>query len=341
MGTIVLHAGMPKAGSTSIQSWLAADAVSLRDQGVRIAVATDRGSHQVRVIPYESGSVLSGDFLYGYLGFGRDAGVLGRFIDGLDQVARDAPITVVSAEGFANFFAPLDAQFVGALDQLASSHDVRVAYYVRPQHTSMEAAWRQWGFRIASPPSEYLEAWAAHIDYLATLDAVREVAPRVRFEVRPFRPDLLLGGEVVTDFSRHFLGVEPTVPATHENEGLSLDVVNILRSAPPGLLWDTPHDNRRLDRLRPILNAVDLPPSAAADRSKVVLQAHCHHRFEPGNRTLIDRLAWATPSFVPPVAAGGADPLGTQDLSVLDALWSEPDDALARQLLFGVLASSL
>ena len=39
MGTVLLHAGMPKTGSTSIQTWLGRHATELRDaHGVAVVV---------------------------------------------------------------------------------------------------------------------------------------------------------------------------------------------------------------------------------------------------------------------------------------------------------------
>jgi len=338
MGTVVVHAGMPKAGSSSIQAWLTASVDELRARDIELLVATDRGRTSVEVVPYEGGGVVSGAFLYGYLGFDRDPEILARFLAGIDRAAAAHATSVITAEGFANLFTPLDHQFVSGLQRLAQDHEVRVAYYVRPQHTSMEAAWCQWGYRLPDPPSTYLSRWAETLDYRSTLDDVRRAAPDVSFEVRPFRSDLLLHGDVVADFADHFLGMEASPASERANLGFSLDLVNILRGAPTGLLWDSAHDNRHLDLLRPALTGLELQPSPDVVRSRAVLRAHCHQRFEADDLALLRSLGWDTTSFVPAPDPGqptGSDPA---DLAELDELWSLPSAETTRAVLLAVLA---
>src|SRR5690348_6283037 len=144
MGTIVVHAGSPKAGSSSIQTWLARNAATLRERhGVGIVVARSREAgnegRRLHVDPYESGGVNSGAFIFAYLAFNRSPRTLDVFFGGLDRAAGEHPITVVSSEGFAQFIAAGDTQFLERLDALGASHEVRVAYYFRPQHTCLEA----------------------------------------------------------------------------------------------------------------------------------------------------------------------------------------------------------
>lgn len=336
MGTIIVHAGMPKAGSSSIQAWLGSSIAELRDRDIELLVATNRGRRHLEVVPYDGGGVTSRAFLVGYQGFDRDPKVLARLVDGVEREAREHATCVITAEGFASLFARLDRPFVDSLQRLAQNHRVRVAYYVRPQHTSMEAAWCQWGYRLQDPPSAYLSRWAMNLDYRATADEIRRVAPDVSFEVRPFRPDLLLHGDVVADFADHFLGL-PTSPVKERaNLGIPLDLIRILRGAPAGLLWDSAHDNRRLNRLRGMLTRLELEPSAEVVSSRAVLRAHCHHRYEADNQALLRSLGWAPDAFVPAPAPG--EPTDA-DLAVLDELWSMPSAETTRAVLLAVLAA--
>lgn len=60
MGTVVLHAGMGKAGSTSVQFWLAENAARLRGLGSQLLVPPEesdaRTADRLRLKAYTSGA---------------------------------------------------------------------------------------------------------------------------------------------------------------------------------------------------------------------------------------------------------------------------------------------
>ena len=211
----------------------------------------------------------------------------------------------MSSEALAGGLHRLDERLLAGLGELACRHRVRVAYYVRPQDAALEAHWRQWGFRSDQEPSRFVALRSRQLEYVATWTGVRERAPGVAFEVRPFRRDLLHSGDIVGDFAHHFLGVEQAVSprsaaGAWDNQGLPLDVANALRAVPDGILWTHGHGNRRLDAVRRIVARLDLPESEAARRSRLVLRDYAHERFEIGNRRLISALGWPTDGFVAP-----------------------------------------
>lgn len=344
MGEVVIHAGRPKTGSTSLQAWLASRAEWLRAQhGIQVLVARAlpfaRGHEGLalsspRLPRLEAGRLAKLDNAHRRE---RDAFEASLFAQ-LEARARRAPLTVVSSEALATRLHRPSAAFVSRLVELAGSHRVRVAYYVRPQHTALEAAWRQWGFRSDQSPSRFLALRSPQLEYATTRDRMREQAPAVSFEVRPFRSDLLHAGNVIDDFAGHFLGLAgegvlgTAVPHAWRNRGLPLDVANALGGLPPGLLWTPGHGNRRLDAVRRLVARLEAPDSETARRSRVVLQDYAHRRFEEGNRALIADLGWLTDAFVAPVAGDEAD--GALDVASLDELWSP---SLARRELMGAL----
>jgi hypothetical protein len=332
MASIVVHAGMPKAGSSSIQAWLARTASSLADHGRLVTVAAD-SPIGVQVTPYRAGPLASGAFLYAYLAFPESRTLLDRTVTQLDALAQDHDWVILSSEGLANLFTPGDERFLRALDELATRHRVHVAYYVRAQDASLEAAWRQWGFRTGRAPSQYLAEWADTLDYESTRSTVQQLAPAIDFDVRPLDPAGRSGASLIHDFARTFLAWEVEDLAEEmawENHGLPLDVVNILRWAPTGLLWDSPHDNRRLDSVRSQLIGQAGPPSRQVERGRELLTAYCHQRFEAGNQRLIADLDWGLDHLVPP---GGSDPRwadlapGATGLDAFDELWAGPPPA--------------
>ena len=154
---------------------------------------------------------------------------------------------------------------LGHLEELARAHSVRVAYYVRPQHSWLESAWLQWGFRDRRPPDVWLRRQRSRLEYLQISDAIRRSAPHLSFEMRPFRSDLLEGGHVVSDFAGVFLGLDDLAPTvTRErwsNRSIPLEMAILLREAPRGLFWSNMHDNKTFYPLKRLVSSVE----AAAD----------------------------------------------------------------------------
>ena len=217
MGTLVVHAGMPKAGSSSVQRWLGKQGRWLRDtHGLQLVSArSGQDPDRPEVAPCPSGSSES-DQIGGRL---TPDGAKALF-DQLDRYLQRRESIVITSESFASWFYRSESHVLPALDELAATHPTRVAYYVRPQHTSLEAAWRQWGFREGSKPSDYLRGRMRSLRYFSTVQHVRGTAPNVQFIVRPFRMDLLLGGDVVTDFAVTCLGIDD-FPAPRGSVGQS------------------------------------------------------------------------------------------------------------------------
>jgi hypothetical protein len=335
MGTLVLHAGRGKTGSSSIQCWLGDNAGWLRRQhGVHVmaAVRTDH-PNGFDVVECQHGS--SKSFL-GHWPLDRvGAEKLFATLDG--SLGTDKMI-VLSSEGFGRWFYDINEAVLARLDRFALVHEVKVAYYVRPQHTSLESAWRQWGFRQGIRPSEFLTERLASLHHSSTVDGVADTAPHVSFLVRPFRTDLLEAGDVVADFAKEFLGIRdvPMVPgARKQNVALPLELVNILRHAPRGMFWTSPHDNAQLSVLRSLGVAEwSTTASTKIEESRLVLQAFCHREYEGDNQRLLRRFGWCTDYFVPP-------PLGregrNEDLTDLDRLWEPDASEQERALLFKAL----
>src|SRR5262245_32682934 len=114
MATIVIHAGMPKAGSSAIQRWIRANAASLHSNlGVRVLVfrprteASDGGLQR-----YESGSVNSGAVWFRYLISDRDPAVVHDFVGALDRFAREEETVLLTSESFATPLAELNRDFI-------------------------------------------------------------------------------------------------------------------------------------------------------------------------------------------------------------------------------------
>jgi hypothetical protein len=338
MGTIVIHAGMPKAGSSAVQHWLRTNARRLRRKhDITLAVAAV--DDPIRVREFDSRGSINSHALGQAMGKGEEVwrATLARFFSDLQTLSDEHAFVVLTSETFDVPVSHADESFLAGLDDLAAEHRVLISSYVRPQHTAMEAAWRQWGFRYDVSPSDYMRRRARWLDAATTHADVRRLAPRVGFEPRPFRADLLDEGSIVVDFARRYLEIEvPRDESPPINPGLPLELINLLRSAPKGMFWSSPHDNAELSRIKALFSEVQIPESADVRRSRLILQDFCHRTFEPGNRELIRELGWGIEEFVP-----APDEPVEGELEDLDELWAWHASEPEREILFHAIAQAL
>ena len=341
MAEIIIHAGMPKTGSTSVQHWLVANAERLRtDLGVHTLVATNRTRRnptpKVELEPFESGTINSGKIVYAWMLRTFAPEVPLRFFAELGDRAAEFGKVLVTAEGMSEFIWRLDEEVLHGLDDLAREHAVKIAYYVRPQAAALEAMWREAGFTRPSSPSDWVMERLPRLHYLRTLAGVEAHAPHVELVMRPFRADLLDRGSIVDDFVRRFLGIDEECPPIHANPALPLRLVNVLRFAPDGLFRKGTADVYPRSALRRAAASLNLPVTPEIRRSRLILRRYCHDVFEDENQQLIRKLSWPTDSFVPPVTL--SDPW---DISELDALWTPRESAAELAALYDDLLDAL
>jgi hypothetical protein len=349
MALIIFHAGMSKTGSTSIQEWLAAHLSLLRSRGIQsMRIEQARSTDPVALVPSTRANATSK-----FLPAARDPAtrpeVARRICEELDAHAAHADVLVVSSESYEVFFNDAAnakghvTSVLGHLDALARAHSVRVAYYVRPQHSWLESAWLQWGFRDLRPPDVWLRRQRSKLEYLQISEQVRQSAPHLSFEMRPFRVDLLDGGHVVSDFARVFLGLRDLPPASTperwSNRSIPLEMAIVLRDAPPGMFWSNMHDNKVFYPLKKLILQWDLPQTEVVARSRQVLQRYAHATFESDNQRLLRELGWNTEYFVPP--AEDSEEAADAGLAALNVLWKSAASDAERHALFRALRQLL
>jgi hypothetical protein len=338
---IIIHAGMPKTGSTSLQRWLSDNAERLQtQQGLQILVATNQTrrnpTRRVQLEPYESGKVNSGLVLRAWALSSWAPEVPLRFLAELGDLATQFGRVLVTAEGLSKFFWTVDEQVLGGFQDLARRHTVRVAYYVRPQHTALEAMWREDGFLRFPGPHEATINRLPRLHYLQTLEALTAHAPDLDFVVCPFRPDLLVRRNVIDDFAGRFLRIEEECPRIQVNPSLPLRLVNALRCAPDGVFRNGETELYPRKKLWRVAARLDLPSTPEIRRSRRILERFCHEVFEAENQNLIRRLAWPTKAFVPNVKLD--EPW---DISELDTLWTPTESGSELADLHRQLESAL
>jgi hypothetical protein len=331
LSVIVIHSGMPKAGSTSLQQWLEGEAVDLRQRGFTVAALShwdDEGN--VDFAPYERGEV---NFSAVISRFGREPGPVWQrfadsFVSALSSCGERYGNIIVSGEALA--MHPR-RPILERLQQLATQHEVRVAYYARPQHTSLEAMWREWGYRSGKKPSVCVELATPSHRYAFAQRAIHSIAPNLKFEIRPFREDMLDGGDIGVDFARRFLGVEAHGTGIRANRGLPLEMVNLLRYAPHGMFWDDLEDYERLHRVKELYADQSPLEDHRVALSRKVLRRYAFDVFAAENA----ELGWD--DFVAPLEEGEDVP----ELKALDGLWTPRASSVELSLLFHALRAAI
>ncbi|MDW3217045.1 MAG: hypothetical protein R8F63_00420 [Acidimicrobiales bacterium] len=315
MSTILVHAGMPKTGSTSIQTWLRENAAMLRaEHGATVVVDGPSSDGDLVAAPYEHGPwVVSNGFLLhtnheqqGAADPARLVELGDAFADRLVGAADLHGDIIVTAEAFAHPILEGNEPVLAALQRAAGKHRVRVVLYVRPQHDAVEARWRQWGYFNAAGLSEFWRSQLPTLSYGPGIEAATTHAPDVAFEIRPFRRDLLTDGDVVVDFARHACGVEGVAPHTlAANPGLSLDLVLLLAGAPDDVVRAADRDGsgtdwgRRQVTLSSLTAEWDIPVSDQAREVRRAIHALAYRQFAAQNRALAAAQGWAGGEFVP------------------------------------------
>ena len=341
MTEIIIHAGMPKTGSTSLQRWLVENAERLQnEQGIQILAPSNPTrpdpTGRLQLEPYESGNVNSGLVAkgWGLTTFAPEVPL--RFLAELGDLATQFARVLLTGEGLSRFLWTANEQVLAGFQDLARRHNVRVAYYVRPQHTALEAMWREDGFLRSPGPREAVMYRLPQLHYLRTLEALEARAPDVDFVVRPFRLDLLVRRNVIDDFASRFLGIDEECPRIQVNPSLPLRLVNALRCAPDGVFRNGETELYPRKKLWRVAARLDLPSTPEIRRSRRVLQRFCHEVFEAENQQLIRSLSWPTNAFVPDVKLD--EPW---DISELDTLWNPTESSSALADLHRQLESAL
>jgi hypothetical protein len=328
---IVIHAGMPKTGSTSVQLWLSANLKRLREQGYTVVVAPHDQTGKIEFAPFDgAGSLNSGWLVPRAIGNPARARRLGEaFAAAMRDAAERYGNLIVTGERLAPLFGSKNLA-LPALQRLSMRHEIRVAYYARPQHTAMEALWREFGFRSGKQPSVFLRDDVDSLHYAASRAAVRALAPGLRFEPRPFCRDLLESGDVVADLAARFLGVKQGEQVRWANRGLPLEAINLLRALPRGAFGRSPFDVERLRRSYELLADHQLPEEERTALSRRVLQKYAYETYAAENA----KLGWH--DFVPPPD----DPASIPGLEALDELWKPRASPAELALLARALDAS-
>lgn len=302
---VVVHAGMPKAGSTSLQYWLGGNGLRLREQGIVPVRLTGAGGAAPRWEPVVEGTAWSPASLMGP-GFGRAEAAV-RFEADLRALLGTASTLIVSAEGLHGRLWAGDPALLATLERLAADVLLELVIFVRPQHVAVESGWRQWGFRTAVAPSRWMADRARRLDH-RWLFALAERLPDIRVRILPAVDARGAPADVVARFATDVLDLPPEDPTVTEprpaaNAGLPLAVCAHLSRRDDPRLWRGMHDNERFDRLKDVLpdDLRDLDqrePLVGLVRERIA--AWASQRFGASNEAFLAEMGWPAEGWPAP-----------------------------------------
>ena len=182
--TLLIHIGSQKTGSSSIQHFLRQNAGEARRRGINFVKAT-RGwiDHNRLARELRSGS--------------DETPLLAEVV--AEMASSEEPTQIISAE---EMFHPRAANRLAGLLPEEWRGNVKVIAYLRRPDDLMEALYKQRvkTGAIEPGPMRYLRDAAHEYDYLGALGAWERMVGRENMIVRPYRRDLLEGGDGVRDF---------------------------------------------------------------------------------------------------------------------------------------------
>lgn len=244
----IVHIGLPKTGTTSIQTWLAANAAALAAQGVTYDRMGFSGPRWRKA--HVELSIVQADAAGRLVESPRT-----RAVYGVTDLASQRAFVAGYAEALAGHLNGLSTrkvvfscedigitargpQMVTGLDRVLNGLFDRVTYvaYLRRQDEWLLSRYSE-ALRAGETRTcaEYIES-KGDFDYFHLMDLWRRMVGTDRIVLRLLEPDVLRNGDLLEDFAA-VIGVDPagfTVPA-RMNESLSVPAAELVRQM--NLAW--------------------------------------------------------------------------------------------------------
>ena len=213
----LVHIGLPKTGSSSIQQFLWLNREALAARGLRYARFNPRLGSQMELAATAlalSGAAVpqgTGRLVLGLRGDGDDAALAARFLDWLDTQRAGWPEArfVASSEHLQAWLHR--PAFIRALDSFLGERFTSVEYllYLRPQADLLLSSYSE---RIrrgeALSLARHLDERPRALDFDAIVTRWEEALGAGRLHLRLLHPDALTGGALIPDFC-DALGLSP------------------------------------------------------------------------------------------------------------------------------------
>lgn len=241
----ILHIGQSKTGTTTLQRFLAENRPHLQAQGVCYPDFT-KGDKALSLDNHNVyAEALAGLSRYPWM-------TAAQYTAQLAAIRDSGQYDAILLSGESFWGAPqiwrlqegqdlkaVYRQKLEGLRDLVVGHEVQVVLYLRPQDTWFDSALGQIirYERILGPKDIYqsdeqvFDLLQPYLDYAQWVDLWREIIQPDQFDIIPFTPDELAGGDIVTDFLQR-LGIADNrlvanVIKTEENVGWDHSLVEL------------------------------------------------------------------------------------------------------------------
>ena len=276
MPRLIIHAGFPKCGSTTIFSTLKANLDLLVEKKIFVF-------NRFFELPRRSGRLQPPLWeLQAALGEASETQAIREAMSAaIARVPEDATV-ILSSE---NLSAPAMA---GMFVDFDSRYETSLVFYFRPQVDWIPSGWKQWEIKDGTDLGTSIDRYLGRHqpDYLGTIRQWQRMLPRLSVSPRPFVSAMMAGGQPDIDFISR-LGVDTaTLQRPTEKSNPSIDYALLhLMMRNSAALFENRHDNRilriLLERLPQQYHRTNAPMLSQAQADRIA------DHFEADNRVLL------------------------------------------------------
>lgn len=271
MRRLIIHAGFPKSGSSSIQNAVGQYLPVLNELGFYMfgkdmKVGRD-GIHPRLPLWFLEDAAKN---------YPHDQTLTERVRRGFAEVG-DGATLLLTSENLEQ--ANMPRLFVGA-DQDA---DVTVIFYMRPQADWIPSAWKQWAMKKGVPLGAFVKQCLTRNrpQNLASVETWARTLPSAKIIVRPFFRDAMVGGNPAADFFSliGFESFDEGSLAEPVNPSMDYSLLHVMmRNAKD--LFEGIHDNRLERRLSGMLPDYARSTNAPMLSDEAAAKVEAHFRDE-------------------------------------------------------------
>lgn len=276
MRRLIIHAGFPKCGSTTIFEGLRRNTENLLSRNIFL-LDQDLSLHN-------TSSILTSP-LWMFNKAESDQNEANKIRTKAEESLLKIPnrgTGIISAENLAH------KNLSGIFEGFDNKFYVHYITYIRPQGLWIPSAWKQWDIKegLNIPQTIARSIKANRPDYLEFAKNIKQNLPRARVDIRVFRKEFLHGRSLTTDFF-HTAGIDTSGLSTEESvENPSMDyslLFAMMKNS--SQLFAGRHDNRFIRLLTQVLPKEYVKVNAALLDSSEQDQIYTH--FFSSNRELI------------------------------------------------------
>ena len=237
MVKLIVHAGFPKCGSTSVFSALKANLDTLVAHDILVF---NRNFN----LPADPGKLMPP--LWELQDALKEPAKSEAMRDSIIRNIAKSPANARLILSSENLSQPPMAKMLAGMERHC---EVELIFYFRPQTEWIPSAWKQWNLKEGFTLSETIESYVANHrpDYLGSVKAWTEALPGIKVTPRPFLRSWMTNGNPAYDFF-DMLGIDVEPSETfEERSNPSIDyALMYLMQRNSSRIFENRHDNRGL-----------------------------------------------------------------------------------------------